>query len=417
MITAEVLAGELNAGRATDLTLLLANNGDRVCTNIVFTLRLPPSFSAVRGSKELKVPSLAPGESRSAVVRVRPLRAGSWTAGASFSYRDFRGVACRVPDFTAPLLVAPAVEEIKVPPPRFEISLATPVLAHGEWDILRGSLTNIGTQPISWGELTLKGPFALDPNRPFVELGSVPPGAKEPFDCHVLAREAGREVPVHISARCTDKAGQRAEISRRFTVQVSHAEKAGPDQIRILYLSANPDSEQRLRLAREVRDIKETLRKGAHRDRFELDDHGALQPRDLTQALLDHKPRIVHFSGHGDEDGRFLAEDAGGGERPLPVAGVAALFAELNETVECVLVNACYSETMAKALSEHIDYVIGMRTWIGDQSAMDFSVGFYQALAAGLEIEPAYGIARASMMAGDVHGRGGEVPVLFRKER
>ncbi|WP_410584335.1 CHAT domain-containing protein [Amycolatopsis sp. lyj-108] len=416
MITAEVLTGGLNVGRATDLTVRLTNHGAGVCTNIVFTLRLPPQVSAVRGSKELEVGRLAPGESCSGVVRVRPLRAGSWTAGANFSFRDPRGAACRIPDFSAALVVAPPVEEIKVPPPRFEVALATPVLAHGEWDILRGSLTNIGETPIEWGRVSLRGPFTVDPGGTFVELVSLPPGEQEPFEFPLLAGEAGREVPVHVTAVCTDKAAQRAQISTRFTVQVSQAGKVGSGQIRILYLSANPDSEQRLRLAREVRDIKETLRKSAHRERFELDDHGALQTRDLTQALLDHKPRIVHFSGHGDEDGRFIAENAGGGQQPLPVAGVAALFAEMAGTVECVLVNACHSETMAKALSEHIAYVIGMRSWIGDQSAMDFSVGFYQALGAGLEIEPAYRMARASMMTGDGHGRGGEVPVLFRKE-
>ncbi|GEM_PF-5898633 len=49
--------------------------------------------------------------------------------------------------------------------------------------------------------------------------------------------------------------------------------------------------------------------------------------------------------------------------------------------VECVLPNACYSEVQAKAISQHVNYVIGMNKTIGDKAAIAFSVAFYDALA------------------------------------
>lgn len=416
MITAELETGELRVGRVAELTLRLTNTGHDVCTNIVFTLRLPPQVPAVRGSKALEVARLAPGESSTAVVRVRPLRAGRWPASsANFSFRDHHGAAFRISDFSSSLSVATDVAEAEVPPPRFDITLSTPVLRHGEWDTLRGYVTNTGRTPISWGRLSLQGPFTVDPNGVVADFGRLQPGEKEAFAFHVLAREAGREVPVHISALCVDGAGQRVETAKKLTVAVGAAAEPGSDQVRILYLSANPTGAEQLRLAAEVRDIKQTLRLGKQRDRFELAEQGAMRARDLTQALLDFAPRIVHLSGHGAEDGRFVAETEDGGHRMLSTAGIAALFAEVSDTVECVIVNACYSESLALALSEHISYVIGMRSWIGDQSAMDFSVAFYQALVAGRSIEPAFRIGRAGMVAGESHGRGGEVPILFRK--
>ena len=55
-----------------------------------------------------------------------------------------------------------------------------------------------------------------------------------------------------------------------------------------------------------------------------------------------------------------------------------------------MVLNACYSEPQAKAISRYIKYVIGMKQTIGDQAAIAFAVGFYQALGAGRRIEEAY---------------------------
>ena len=43
-------------------------------------------------------------------------------------------------------------------------------------------------------------------------------------------------------------------------------------------------------------------------------------------------------------------------------------------------------------------YVIGMREPVGDRSAISFSVGFYQAMAAGRPVEEAFDLGRAQML-------------------
>ena len=39
--------------------------------------------------------------------------------------------------------------------------------------------------------------------------------------------------------------------------------------------------------------------------------------------------------------------------------------------------NACYSETQADAINQHIKYVIGMTEQIEDTAAIKFAVNFY----------------------------------------
>lgn len=44
----------------------------------------------------------------------------------------------------------------------------------------------------------------------------------------------------------------------------------------------------------------------------------------------------------------------------MSTTALAILFVLFTEQVKCVLLNACYSKTQAKAIARHINYVIGM---------------------------------------------------------
>lgn len=61
--------------------------------------------------------------------------------------------------------------------------------------------------------------------------------------------------------------------------------------------------------------------------------------------------------------------------------------------MECVVLNACYSEAQAEAIAKHIPHVIGMNKAIGDNAAIEFAVAFYDALGAGKTIDFAYRLA------------------------
>ena len=66
---------------------------------------------------------------------------------------------------------------------------------------------------------------------------------------------------------------------------------------KILILAANPLETARLRLDKEVEEIRTTLQLSANRDRFAIESRGAVRPQDLQQHLFNLKPQILHFSG------------------------------------------------------------------------------------------------------------------------
>jgi len=186
--------------------------------------------------------------------------------------------------------------------------------------------------------------------------------------------------------------------TNRASVGVKSTKKHNSDSVKehakptsILFLAADPTDASRLRLGEEFREIQEKLKLAQQREHFKLElPQLSARPADIAQALLDTQPQIVHFSGHGASTGSLYFENQTGQIQPVQPHALAALFEQFSSQVNCVLLNACYSETQAKAIAEHIEYVIGMNQAIGDKAAIAFAIGFYQALGAGRAIEDAY---------------------------
>jgi hypothetical protein len=159
---------------------------------------------------------------------------------------------------------------------------------------------------------------------------------------------------------------------------------------RILILSANPKDTSKLRLDEEVREIQTGLERAKKRDGFEIITKWAVRPDDLRRALLDYEPEIVHFSGHGAGKYGLALEDNTGKSQMVSTESLAKLFKLFQTQIECVLLNACYSEEQAIAIHEHINCVVGMNQEIGDRAAIEFATGFYDALGAGRDYADAF---------------------------
>ena len=188
---------------------------------------------------------------------------------------------------------------------------------------------------------------------------------------------------------------------------------------KILVLAANPKTTSRLRLDEELRDIEAGLRRAQHRDEFAFAQRLAVGPRDIQRAMLEETPQIVHFSGHGDgAEGLVFEDDAGQAQRVSgeALANLFALFADPTEPnpIHCVVLNGCYSAIQAEAIAEQVPYVVGMTQAIGDRAAIDFAVGFYDALGAGRSVEFAYKLGCAAI---DLAGKPeSATPVLIHKK-
>lgn len=145
-----------------------------------------------------------------------------------------------------------------------------------------------------------------------------------------------------------------------------------------------------LRLDEEEQVIEKALRHAQQRDRFELKQCHAVRTHDLQSSMLDIKPNIVHFCGHGTGEEGLVFQDETGRAKLVSTDALANLFRLFDHTVECVVLNACYAEVQAEAISKHIRYVVGMHKAIGDRAAIEFSRGFYDALGVGESIERAF---------------------------
>lgn len=161
----------------------------------------------------------------------------------------------------------------------------------------------------------------------------------------------------------------------------------------ILVLAANPKDTPGLRLDEEVREIDSGLRRAEMREEFSLKQTWAARPVDVRRAMLDFKPNIVHFCGHGSGEEGIAFEDEAGNSKLVNAETLAEFFELFADKLECVVLNACFSEIQAKAVAKHVPNVIGMKKSVGDIAAIEFSVAFYDALGAGKSIEFAYKLA------------------------
>lgn len=75
-----------------------------------------------------------------------------------------------------------------------------------------------------------------------------------------------------------------------------------------------------------------------------------------------------------------------------------ALFATLKDNIELVVLNACYSRTQGAAISEEIDFVIGMDKAIGDEAATTFAASLYSALGFNRTVGEAFEQARTALL-------------------
>ena len=411
MIEITVSPARIPAGVAANLEISMTNRGQRAYLNVIFAVRLPVGLIRLRGQERITVPKLSPGQSFTSPLRVQAEAAGSYQlTSPNFSYRDHTGQARRETGFTAEIIAGP--EPAPAPEPVITAELKTAELPLGEWSILRGRIMNVGEVDISDLKIILSGHVGTEDRNKVFTLERLRAGTSADASFFVQAQEAGAQVPVHLDLTYSGPHRRhRSTTTGTVIVSNSSASRFKPTQksrppVKILFFGANPEGLPRLRIDEEIREIQQTIKQGRERDRLSVQTEWAVRPRDITQALIDYEPHFVHFAGHGGgSEGSYAAEDDLGYAQVIPVDGLVHAFKAVGGNVQCVIVNACSTDRLAQALTAVVPCVIGMRQPVGDRSAIRFSIGFYQALAAGMPVETAFdlGVAQLRMasQAGD----------------
>lgn len=156
---------------------------------------------------------------------------------------------------------------------------------------------------------------------------------------------------------------------------------------KILILEANPRKD--LNLNDEIRNLQNVISSSRDREEFQVDLGLSVRSTDLQQLMLEHEPNIVHFCGHGNGEEGLVFQD-----KKISTDSISNLFAIFKQHLQCVVLNACYSEVQADEIVKNINYVVGMNQTIKDDAAISFSTGFYQALGFGRSVEDAFELGK-----------------------
>jgi len=161
----------------------------------------------------------------------------------------------------------------------------------------------------------------------------------------------------------------------------------------ILFLAAGTKEVTKLDLEKEASSIEQELKRLGRNAVFEFKVELAQTAEDLRHALVDHQPQVIHFAGHGSGSKGIVL----GQQELLSTDTLEQYLAPHQNTVECVILNACFSAVQASAIIKHIPFVVGMNQAVADSAAIQFAVGFYDAWAGGLPIEAAFQTGQASI--------------------
>ncbi len=105
---------------------------------------------------------------------------------------------------------------------------------------------------------------------------------------------------------------------------------------RILVLISNPKGTANLDLLPEIHDLQEALQRSQYRERFVVEWRVAKYHHDLRRHILDVRPQIVHFCGHGTTQGLVL-EDEQGRAKVASNEFLTSLLKGFADRIECVV--------------------------------------------------------------------------------
>ncbi len=163
--------------------------------------------------------------------------------------------------------------------------------------------------------------------------------------------------------------------------------------VRLLLLRANPvDSIHMLPIDGELKQIKNAL---AHRQgEYMMRDEGALEIHEFGKYLLETNPHLLHFSGHGTTRGSLVWETSAGTKTFVQPERIVPMLVDYKPTLQCVILNACYSVGLANLLKSNGIVSVGMASSVTDLTAAHFARALYQALAHGETLARAFDLAR-----------------------
>ncbi|MDZ4704384.1 MAG: COR domain-containing protein [Saprospiraceae bacterium] len=192
----------------------------------------------------------------------------------------------------------------------------------------------------------------------------------------------------------------------------------GQEKVTLLFLQANP-TEKLISWEIESESIRSSLKDSVQGEFcIEICEQASLS--DMHDAIERHEPSILHFCGHGQEEGDMdpegiIKQPAGlvlhsngkNGKEVLSSEQLEVLFRNFKEDLpqlKLVFLNACHSREQAVAISKVGIFTIGTTKEIFSETARIFAAGVYRNLVKNKSLEQSIrrGISRANLSDKDI---------------
>jgi hypothetical protein len=168
---------------------------------------------------------------------------------------------------------------------------------------------------------------------------------------------------------------------------------------KLLFVGVGGTLNAKLFVGRESREVRNEIERSHLGQVFDVAVEHDVEPGGFIDVVQNHQPKILHFSGHGTEEGHMIME---GGV--LKAATLAKVIRAV-PSVELVFINACYSEKSAWKLLEHAKAVVCMDEVIPDGVALEVSPTFYGEIAKCKSVRTAFNASNVKATALSETGR------------
>lgn len=237
-------------------------------------------------------------------------------------------------------------------------------------------------------------------------------------DKNYRAEEAKANKKQSLEAARQTEAMEQAIRQHGYTQAQMQAEierlKAVPEKITVLFMAANPTDTPQLRLDEEARSIQEKIRLSEYRDSVYFESRWATRSSDILQAINETNPTIVHFSGHGAWTGELALLNPDGSTKIVTKEAITMAMATASDTIRLVVFNACFSESQAESVVEHIEAAIGMSDSIRDDTACTFAAQLYSSIGFGRSLQTSFNQAIAELLLEGIPGE--NIPQIYARD-
>jgi hypothetical protein len=158
--------------------------------------------------------------------------------------------------------------------------------------------------------------------------------------------------------------------------------------IKILLLSSNPYETERLQLDKEYREIENKINLSSNRKNINFIYKSAVKIEYILDFINEHNPDVLHFSAHGEKS-KIVFESNDGKSVYVNEDTINDIIKGC-KNLKVVLFNTCYSSSIAKKLSQEINFVIGMNGKISDNAAIAFAYRFYHSIGTFRNVEESF---------------------------